>query len=254
MGPVSRIRGSNSSFSCIPCGVLRPVESDRVGACQARSVQYKTGYTSRERPTAQPANHPASQADGRAGGHPAWQGPHHPRPCVPGSRTWPHSYSHPPTPTPRLINHVTCTGSYYSTKLVAAGAVVPLQISHRPQIRFFQCLTCPQLLRFARPPAQQTDDETSPHWHRTVGCCSGAPRKLVEPPNESAVDARLAPSLTNLFMRLRRPRPLFATASFPFPSGCSPTEPAWSWSPAGRLWWLRVRQDRMMAMARPSAQ
>jgi len=69
-----------------------------------------------------------------------------------------------------------------------------LPVSHMP----------PQLLRFVRPPAQQTDDETSPHWHPHCSPAAPPPRKLVDPPNESAVDARLAPSLTNLFMRLRR--------------------------------------------------
>lgn len=174
----------------------------QAGSCRGLPSTEPTAhdYTSRGRPT-------TSQRDGRTDGHPAWQGLVTRVPCVPRPVQWPRSYPRPhphPHHDYKVINHVTCTGScYYSTKLVAAGAVAPLQISHRPQIRFSQCLTCPQLLRFVRPPAQQTDDETSPHWHRTV-VCSGAPRKLVEPPNESAVDARLAPTLTSLFMRLRR--------------------------------------------------
>lgn len=147
---------------------------DRVEACQARSLQHTT---TRRVGDQQPASEPDRRTDGRTDIQPGRDL----SPVFLVSRA-PYnglnSYSHP-HPHPhhyyKVINHVTCTGScYYSTKLVAAGAVAPLQISHRPQIRFFQCLTCPQLLRFVRPPAQQTDDETSPHWHRTV-VCSGAP-------------------------------------------------------------------------------
>lgn len=187
---------SSFSWSRVACCP----QSSRIVSRLAKtgSLRYRT---TRRVSDQQPASQPARLTDGRTDIQPGRASSA--VSCVPSpAHGLTHTRSHTHT-TPMLINHVTCTGSYYSTRLVAAGAVVPLQISHRPQIRFFQCLTCPQLLRFVRPPAQQTHDETSPHWHRTVDC-SGAPRKLVEPPNESAVDARLAPSLTNLFMRLRR--------------------------------------------------
>ena len=157
------------------------VKSDRVGAWQARSLQHKTtGRAGDQQPASQPAR---LRRDGRTS---SLAGPHSPCPLYPSPIYiqvvyMASSLSHTrTTPTSHLFkSHVTCTGSYHSTKLVAAGAVVPLQFSHRPQIRFFQCLTCPKLLRFVRPPAQQTDDETSPHWHRTVGC-SGAPSEASE--------------------------------------------------------------------------
>ena len=58
-----------------------------------------------------------------------------------------------PTLKPRYMHRF-----LYSANLVITGAVVPLQISHRPQIRFFQCLTCPPSCSdlFAHRPNKQT--------------------------------------------------------------------------------------------------
>lgn len=157
-------------FRAIPGGALPPVESDCVEACQARSLHYQTTRRVSDQQPAQPARLADGQTDiqpGRASS---------PVSCAPVFRTWPASLALAPahthtTPNKPRYMHSFLLLQYQACCRRSSGAAPNFTPATDP---FLPVSHMPQLLRFVRPSAQQTDDETSPHWHRTVDC-SGAP-------------------------------------------------------------------------------
>lgn len=145
-----------------------------VGACQARSLHYKTTRRVSDQKPAQPASQPDWRTDRRTS---SLAGLHPPCPVPPSSVFYMDSVALAPAHTHTTPNKPTLHAQFL---IITVPSLLPpeqwcrskFHTGHRSVSSSVS--HAPKLLRFVRPPAQQTDDETSPHWHRTVDC-SGAP-------------------------------------------------------------------------------